>query len=72
LVRFPTCGVVALDLFSQRIKNARHGDDDGDSLAFDRFHDLRWAQRLLKENLATEQLRHKDAHELSEDMAEWQ
>jgi hypothetical protein len=39
-VQFSTNFVVALDFFAQCIEDARHGDDDGDSLAFDRFHDL--------------------------------
>src|SRR5205823_9737763 len=51
---------------------ARHGDDDRDALLLDGGDDLGGVERVLKVDFAAEYLRHEDAHELAEDMTEWQ
>ena len=71
-VTFAARRVVALDLLAQRVEEARHGDDDRDAVLLDSGDDLRRVERVLKVDFAAEELRHEDAHELAEDMAERQ
>src|SRR5919202_1048847 len=60
----------ALDLLAQCVEQSRHGDDDRDAVAPHGLDDLRGLERVLEKDLAADDLRDKDAHELTEDVAE--
>jgi hypothetical protein len=61
---------VPLDVLAQGFEHARDRDDDRDALATDDLDDLRRVERVLEVDLAAEELRDEDSHELPEHVAE--
>src|SRR5205814_4638143 len=59
--------IVAFDLVAQRLEDTRHGYDHRDALPLDRLDDVRWAEGIVEDHFAANELRHEDPHELPED-----
>src|SRR6266496_3357983 len=62
--------VVAFDLVAESVEDPRHADDYRDAMLLNSVDDLRRIQRVLKEHLAGEYLRHEDSHELTKYVTE--
>src|SRR5215471_9509699 len=63
--------VFALDMVLQRIEHAWHHDKHGNAFAVDRVQDFRRFRRSSKQDGPVYQLRYEHAHELSEDVTQW-
>src|SRR6266536_3258480 len=65
-----TRGIVTFNPLAQAIEHARHEYDHRDAFFARLVDDLRRVKRAMKVNFTAQKLRDKDAHELSEDVAQ--